>query len=87
MNAPAPKIIELDRSLDGARILYRHCMSENPPVDGFVREFSKNSQLVRISRSNRVTDAGTWHRVCHMRVEDVLDPAKAPASLKEGKSE
>lgn len=77
-------IIELDRQLDGARILYGHSMSQQPPVDGWVREFSMDNQFVRISRSELATDAGTWHRCVHLRVESMLERAKAPAEFREG---
>lgn len=84
MNPAAPKLIELNRAHDGARILYRHYLSANPPRDGFVREFSKNSELVRISRTLSIYDAGDWHRVCHLRIEDILEPALAPSYLPKG---
>lgn len=86
MSAATTKFIDLDHALDGARILFRHFMSTSAPSEGFLREFSKDEQFVRISRTNRATDAGTWHRVVHLRVEAVLDPAKAPAELREEKS-
>ncbi len=78
MTAVTGKFIELDRSLDMARILYRHFMSSNPPSDGWVREFSTDIQFVRISRTQLSDDAGTWHRVSQLCVVGVLDAARAP---------
>lgn len=73
-----PQVIECDKALDGARVLYRHFLSTAAPLDGWVREFSVDGEHVRISKTNKATDAGTWHRVYTMRIEGVLDPAKAP---------
>lgn len=84
MSAAGTKFIDLDQALDGARILYRHCMSTNPPSDGFVREFSKTAEFVRISPTSSIYDSGTWHRVAHLRVEDVLEPGRAPSYLPKG---
>lgn len=72
------KLIDLDKALDGARILYRHCMSQNPPVEGWVREFNAKGDYVRISKTKRLSDAGTWHSCYTLRVESILDEARAP---------
>ena len=74
----ATPVIEFTRALDGARILYRHFLSRRPPVEGWVREFAPTGQMVRISRSNRAKDAGTWHRVYDLRCEAVLEAGRAP---------
>lgn len=75
---PAIASIAITPALDGARVLYRHWMSERPPVEGWIREFNKDASLMRVSASQRATDAGMWHRTIEMRVDAVLEPAKAP---------
>lgn len=86
MSAATARFIDLDRSLDGARVLYRSFFSTQAPKDGWVREFSKDGQYVRISRTQQATDAGLWHRCIQLRVEAILDAAKAPATLREKES-
>lgn len=73
MTANAP--IALDKSLDGARVLYRNWMVDKP-VDGWIREFSPNGEYVRIARTMDLFDAGVWHRCLTLRVDAVLDPAR-----------
>lgn len=70
--------IEITPALDGARVLYRHWGTTSAPKEGFVREFSADKTLVRISPTSAPTDAGVWHRVYDLRVDAVLDAAKAP---------
>jgi hypothetical protein len=79
MSAPLVHTRPVDRSLEGGRILYRHFLSNRPASEGWVREFNENGSLVRISRTNKATDAGLWHRAHELRLEGVLEPAKAPA--------
>ena len=83
MSARVPVFVALDRALDGARIAYRHFLSTRPPVEGWVKEFSKDGSLVRISRTHKLKDAGTWHRVYDLRVEAVLEAAAAPTDAGE----
>lgn len=83
MNSTTPKFIPLDKSLDGARILWRYYLSTYPPTEGWVREFSKEDPHVRISRTNSAYDAGKWFRITDLRVEAILDEAKVPALKKE----
>lgn len=73
------RYIALDRALDGARVLWRHFLTQRPPVEGWIREFNPDETLVRISATPRATDAGTWHRVYDLRIEAVLEPGRAPA--------
>lgn len=77
MSAPleVPKLIE--RKHDGARILYRHFMSAQP-VEGWVREFSADGNMVRISKTEKPSDAGLWRRIEDYRLISVLEAAKAP---------
>jgi hypothetical protein len=75
---PLTKTIALDKSLDGARILVRHFLSRDAG-ERWVREFSPDGEHVRMSRTQAAIDAGTWFRVFDMRVEAVLEPAKAAA--------
>ncbi len=79
MNAP----VELTPAHDGARVLYRHWMSTQPPMEGFVREFSADKSLVRISRTNEETDPGQWLRSRETRVDAVLEASKAPKVKRE----
>jgi hypothetical protein len=74
--------IEFGPALDGARILFRNFLSRHAPVEGWVREFSADGKLVRISRTRKAKDAGQWFRTFELRCEAVLDEARAPA-LKE----
>lgn len=74
----APLHIDLDRRLDGARILWRHFLSATAPRDGYVREFSVDGQFVRISTTDKKSDAGSWHRCYELRVESILEAARAP---------
>lgn len=78
MSTTATKFIALDRALDGARVLFRHFLSQRAPVEGWVREFSVAGDYVRISRTQRPGDAGLWHRVYDLRVEAVLEAGRAP---------
>lgn len=71
MKSPTPPFIPLDRSLDGARVLWRHFLSARPPLEGWVREFSADARLVRISKTKY--EDGTWHRCYDLRVEAVLE--------------
>lgn len=80
MNATAPKLIEFNQALDGARVLWRFYTARLAPTEGWVREFNRDGSLVRISRTNKKTDAGIWHRVYDLRCEGVLEPAKAPVT-------
>lgn len=82
---PLVKTIEFDRSQDGARILVRHFLSRDPN-ERWVREFSPDGQLVRLSRTNAPSDAGTWCRTFDMRIEAVLEPGRAPALATAGSS-
>ena len=84
MSARVPEFVALDRSLDGERIAYRHYLSTRAPVEGWVKEFSVDGALVRISAKEKASDAGTWHRVYDVRVEAVLDAAKAPPAKEPG---
>lgn len=81
------KLLELTPALDGARVLYRHWRSTRPMTEGFVREFSPDKSLVRISSSKNAWDAGSWHRALELRVEAVLDDAKAPVAPPTAKGE
>lgn len=75
---PSP-FVEFNQALDGARILYRHYLTRMPPHEGWVREFTTSGEFVRISNTQKVTDAGLWHRVYDLRCEGVLEPGRAPA--------
>lgn len=72
------RIIDVDQALDGARILHRHCLSNKPPLEGWVREFSRDGRYVRISKTNRLSDAGIWHDCYTLKVEAVLEAGRAP---------
>ena len=71
----------VDKSLEGGRILYRQHLATQT-VEGWVREFDPAGIYVRISKTNRPSDAGTWLRSADLRCEAVLEPAKAPAATK-----
>lgn len=72
------RLVPVDRSLDGERILWRHFLCTTGPREGWVREFTADGARVRISRTDRAGDAGLWHRAYDLVCEGVLDPAKAP---------
>ncbi len=80
MASPAPKLLGIDRSHDGARVLVRHFLSTVPPVERWVREFDAEGKHVRLSKTNSVTDAGTWARIYDLVLVGVLEPGKAPAA-------
>lgn len=80
MSTRVPEFVALDRSLDGARILVRQFLSQRPGVEKWVKEFTADGVMVRLSDREKASDAGAWHRVYDLRVEAVLDAAKAPPS-------
>lgn len=71
------KEIPWSRSLDGARILYRHMGSIAAPSEGWVKEFSPDGRHVRVSKTEAKTDAGTWHTTFHLKIGAILEPARA----------
>ena len=75
--ATTTRFIALDKARDGARVLYRHFLTQRPPAEGWVREFSTDGAYVRISPTQRPGDAGTWHRVYDLRCEGVLEQGRA----------
>jgi hypothetical protein len=75
----AAQAIEFTRALDGARILVRHFLSKQAPHERWVREFSTDGLLVRISVTRKATDAGQWFRTYDLRCEAVLEESRAPA--------
>lgn len=75
---PLGKIIPLDKSLDGARILARHFLSTGTPLERYVREFSPEGKHVRLARSLDPADTGTWWRIFDLRVEAVLEEKRLP---------
>jgi hypothetical protein len=70
--------VALDKALEGGRVLFRHFLSQRAPVEGWVREFSADGRLVRISKTPKAKDAGQWHRVYDLRVEAVLSETAGP---------
>ena len=62
----------------GARVLWVHWMSVKPAQEGYVREFSADGRMVRISKTDRPKDAGAWHEVRELRIVAVLDESKKP---------
>jgi hypothetical protein len=65
-------------ALDGARILASHRLSRAAPSEFWVREFSKDEAHVRISRSQDPAQPGNWFRTYDLRVDEILEPGKAP---------
>jgi hypothetical protein len=72
------RLVAVDRSLDGARILWRHFLSTTPAKEGWVKEFTRDGSRVRIAKTDKPADAGLWHRAYDLVCEGVLDAAKAP---------
>lgn len=71
------KTIALDKRLEGGRILVRHFLSTSAPLEKYVREFTADGKLVRLSRSNDAKDPGLWSRVAELRVEALLEERRA----------
>lgn len=61
-------------------MLYRHWQSVEAPIEGFIREFSPDKSLVRITTTKWAFDAGIWHRAHELRVDAVLEEANAPTA-------
>ncbi len=80
-------IVPITPALDGARVLCRHWTSTQPPREGFIREFSPDQSLVRISKTNFPTDAGYWHRCAELRIDAVLEHAPATRIPQKSKEE
>lgn len=78
---PADSSQFITPALDGARIVWRHWRSDEKQ-EGFVREFTADGRCVRISTTNRKSDAGKWYMARELRCEGVLDPRKAPKDPK-----
>lgn len=71
----------IDRTLDGARILWRHWYGDPlAPNEGHVREFSADGRHVRLSKTDSTIDRGHWLQVDELRLVAVLDPARAPSA-------
>lgn len=75
---PLVKVIPLDKSLDGARILVRVYLSTGAPTERYVREFSPDGNHVRLAHSTDPLDVGSWWRVFDLRVEAVLEEKRTP---------
>lgn len=71
------------RAMDGARVIWRHWQRGGETAqEGFIREFSADERMVRISKTDKPSDAGEWHQARDLRVVAQLDAAKAPKSPK-----
>lgn len=64
----------IDKSIDGARILWRMFLASNDVVaqEGHVREFSPDGEYVRLSATEWDTDCGQWLRASDLRLVAVL---------------
>lgn len=80
---PLTQAVPLNKALDGARVLYRHFLQTRAPSEGWIREISVSGSYVRISKTTKTNDVGLWHRVADLRVVEVLQEAKAPASSRD----
>lgn len=67
------KLLYVTPALDGARVLWRHWASAQPPNEGYIREFSPDKLIVRVSRTTGAFDVGSWWRAADLRVEAVLE--------------